>query len=73
MMVLGSRALEVYAFYFVYLSTACIDHRGTPEHPARTCTLETEEEAICVRNHLYVYFPVFNILDQYLMDYLSKE
>ncbi|WVZ75962.1 hypothetical protein U9M48_023974 [Paspalum notatum var. saurae] len=26
---------------------ACIDHRGTPEHPARTCTLETDEEAIC--------------------------
>jgi cation transport regulator ChaC len=27
---------------------ACIDHRGTPEHPARTCTLESDEEAICV-------------------------
>ncbi|XP_062223359.1 gamma-glutamylcyclotransferase 2-2-like isoform X2 [Phragmites australis] len=26
---------------------ACIDHRGTPQHPARTCTLETDEEAIC--------------------------
>ncbi|WZY68470.1 hypothetical protein YC2023_000710 [Brassica napus] len=26
---------------------ACIDHRGTPEHPARTCTLEKHEEAIC--------------------------
>ncbi|KAL6877591.1 hypothetical protein ACP4OV_012806 [Aristida adscensionis] len=26
---------------------ACIDHRGTPEHPARTCTLEADEEAIC--------------------------
>ncbi|KAL5665382.1 hypothetical protein ACJX0J_025490, partial [Zea mays] len=26
---------------------ACIDHRGTPEHPARTCTLETDDEAIC--------------------------
>ncbi|KAJ4866047.1 ChaC-like family protein [Raphanus sativus] len=26
---------------------ACIDHRGTPEHPARTCTLEKDEEAIC--------------------------
>ncbi|KAL1834726.1 hypothetical protein ACET3Z_004377 [Daucus carota] len=26
---------------------ACIDHRGTPEHPARTCTLEYEEGAIC--------------------------
>ncbi|EOA17378.1 hypothetical protein CARUB_v10005666mg [Capsella rubella] len=26
---------------------ACIDHRGTPEHPARTCTLEKAEEAIC--------------------------
>ena len=29
---------------------ACIDHRGTAEHPARTCTLETDDEAICVRN-----------------------
>jgi len=26
---------------------ACIDHRGTPKDPARTCTLESEEEAIC--------------------------
>ncbi|KAI3505523.1 hypothetical protein L1887_27654 [Cichorium endivia] len=26
---------------------ACIDHRGTPDHPARTCTLEYKEGAIC--------------------------
>ncbi|OAY70970.1 putative glutathione-specific gamma-glutamylcyclotransferase 2 [Ananas comosus] len=26
---------------------ACIDHRGTPEHPARTCTLEAKKGAIC--------------------------
>ncbi|KAE9587018.1 putative glutathione-specific gamma-glutamylcyclotransferase, gamma-glutamyl cyclotransferase [Lupinus albus] len=26
---------------------ACIDHRGTPEHPARTCTLEEKKGAIC--------------------------
>ncbi|GKU87546.1 hypothetical protein SLEP1_g1933 [Rubroshorea leprosula] len=26
---------------------ACIDHRGTPENPARTCTLEQIEGAIC--------------------------
>ncbi|CAK9146879.1 unnamed protein product [Ilex paraguariensis] len=26
---------------------ACIDHRGTPEHPARTCTLEPNDGAIC--------------------------
>ncbi|MED6207248.1 Gamma-glutamylcyclotransferase 2-1 [Stylosanthes scabra] len=26
---------------------ACIDHRGTPESPARTCTLEEKEGAIC--------------------------
>ncbi|XP_075484631.1 gamma-glutamylcyclotransferase 2-1-like isoform X1 [Primulina tabacum] len=26
---------------------ACIDHRGTPEHPARTCTLEEHEGAVC--------------------------
>ncbi|MCL7023011.1 hypothetical protein MKW94_030326 [Papaver nudicaule] len=26
---------------------ACIDHRGTPEHPARTCTLEAGEGEIC--------------------------
>ncbi|GAB2286423.1 Gamma-glutamylcyclotransferase 2-1 [Dionaea muscipula] len=26
---------------------ACIDHRGTPEHPARTCTLEYDAGAIC--------------------------
>lgn len=28
--------------------SACIDHRGTPEHPARTCTLEAKEGAVCV-------------------------
>lgn len=26
---------------------ACIDHRGTPEHPARTCMLEYSEGSIC--------------------------
>ncbi|KAH0459267.1 hypothetical protein IEQ34_012081 [Dendrobium chrysotoxum] len=26
---------------------ACIDHRGTPEHPARTLTLEPKEGAVC--------------------------
>ncbi|XP_020584965.1 gamma-glutamylcyclotransferase 2-1-like [Phalaenopsis equestris] len=26
---------------------ACIDHRGTPENPARTCTLEANKGAIC--------------------------
>lgn len=26
---------------------ACFDHRGTPENPARTCTLEFSEGAIC--------------------------
>ncbi|KAI3968322.1 hypothetical protein MKW92_052311 [Papaver armeniacum] len=26
---------------------ACIDHRGTPEHPARTCILEASEGEIC--------------------------
>ncbi|OMO91096.1 ChaC-like protein [Corchorus olitorius] len=26
---------------------ACIDHRGTPENPARTCTLEHLEGAVC--------------------------
>ncbi|KAG8375329.1 hypothetical protein BUALT_Bualt10G0088900 [Buddleja alternifolia] len=26
---------------------ACIDHRGTPEHPARTCTLEQYDGAVC--------------------------
>ncbi|GFQ03692.1 putative glutathione-specific gamma-glutamylcyclotransferase 2 [Phtheirospermum japonicum] len=26
---------------------ACIDHRGTPEHPARTCTLEQNEGVLC--------------------------
>ncbi|KAI3888961.1 hypothetical protein MKW92_050139 [Papaver armeniacum] len=26
---------------------ACIDHRGTPEYPARTCTLEAGEGEIC--------------------------
>ncbi|KAL3745765.1 hypothetical protein ACJRO7_014823 [Eucalyptus globulus] len=26
---------------------ACIDHRGTPDHPARTCTLEEAEGSIC--------------------------
>jgi len=31
-----------------YVFAACIDHRGTPESPARTCTLEEKEGAICV-------------------------
>eukprot|EP00252_Welwitschia_mirabilis_P013132 TRINITY_DN29009_c0_g1_i1.p1 TRINITY_DN29009_c0_g1~~TRINITY_DN29009_c0_g1_i1.p1 ORF type:complete len:192 (-),score=27.34 TRINITY_DN29009_c0_g1_i1:301-876(-) len=26
---------------------ACIDHRGTPEYPARSCTLIEEEDALC--------------------------
>lgn len=26
---------------------ACIDHRGTPEHPARTCTLEAGKGEVC--------------------------
>ncbi|KAK4490888.1 hypothetical protein RD792_001603 [Penstemon davidsonii] len=26
---------------------ACIDHRGTPEHPARTCTLEEYKGDVC--------------------------
>ncbi|XP_057985506.1 gamma-glutamylcyclotransferase 2-1 isoform X1 [Hevea brasiliensis] len=26
---------------------ACIDHRGTPDRPARTCTLENFEGAVC--------------------------
>ncbi|RHN76782.1 putative glutathione-specific gamma-glutamylcyclotransferase, gamma-glutamyl cyclotransferase [Medicago truncatula] len=26
---------------------ACFDHRGTPEYPARTCTLEHKKGAIC--------------------------
>ncbi|XP_047337788.1 gamma-glutamylcyclotransferase 2-1-like [Impatiens glandulifera] len=26
---------------------ACIDHRGTPERPARTCTLESMEGTVC--------------------------
>jgi len=26
---------------------ACIDHRGTPQHPARTCTLEQDEGNLC--------------------------
>ncbi|GAA0169954.1 hypothetical protein LIER_40854 [Lithospermum erythrorhizon] len=26
---------------------ACIDHRGTPEHPARTCTLEQDDGTVC--------------------------
>ncbi|KAF5194465.1 Gamma-glutamylcyclotransferase 2-2 [Thalictrum thalictroides] len=26
---------------------ACIDHRGTPQNPARTCTLEAKEGELC--------------------------
>ncbi|XP_076935850.1 gamma-glutamylcyclotransferase 2-1-like [Bidens hawaiensis] len=33
--------------YHRVFDLACIDHRGTPEHPARTCTLEYKEGAIC--------------------------
>lgn len=31
---------------------ACFDHRGTPENPARTCTLEGSKGAICVSINL---------------------
>ena len=30
---------------------ACIDHRGTRENPARTCTLEQKEGDICVSSY----------------------
>ena len=33
---------------FDWYVAACIDHRGTPEHPARTCTLEYAEGDVCV-------------------------
>ncbi|KAL0658610.1 hypothetical protein Bca4012_079195 [Brassica carinata] len=33
--------------YKLVFDLACIDHRGTPEHPARTCTLEKSAGAIC--------------------------
>ncbi|KAF7081304.1 hypothetical protein CFC21_085261 [Triticum aestivum] len=29
---------------------ACIDHRGAPQNPSRTCTPESEDEEICVFN-----------------------
>lgn len=45
--------------HFVSCVTACIDHRGTPEHPARTCTLEQTEGAICVS---IVYLMMYHIL-----------
>lgn len=41
-------SILVSVFMFVCYISACIDHRGTPEHPARTCTLEYAEGAICV-------------------------
>lgn len=34
--------------YLISHSTACIDHRGTPENPARTLTLEHREGSVCV-------------------------
>ncbi|KAM0061620.1 putative glutathione-specific gamma-glutamylcyclotransferase [Helianthus debilis subsp. tardiflorus] len=33
--------------YHRVFDLACIDHKGMPEHPARTCTLEYKEGAIC--------------------------
>ncbi|KAF6167353.1 hypothetical protein GIB67_043214 [Kingdonia uniflora] len=33
--------------YVRCFDVACIDHRGTPEHPARTCSLEAKEGEIC--------------------------
>lgn len=42
-------AKRVYAWWwFLLFFSACFDHRGTPDKPARTCTLEESEEAICV-------------------------
>lgn len=35
---------------------ACIDHRGTPEHPARTCTLEYSEGSLCVSRFWNYHF-----------------
>ena len=41
--------LIIIAFaYRLFYVPACIDHRGTPENPARTCTLERNEGAVCV-------------------------
>ncbi|KAJ6828848.1 gamma-glutamylcyclotransferase 2-2-like [Iris pallida] len=33
--------------YMRVFDLACIDHRGTPELPARTCTLEARKGAVC--------------------------
>lgn len=35
-------------FIDIFCMPACIDHRGTPDRPARTCTLENIEGAVCV-------------------------
>ncbi|KAJ6914659.1 hypothetical protein NC651_016823 [Populus alba x Populus x berolinensis] len=32
----------------MFCTPACTDHRGTPESPARTCTLEDVEGPVCV-------------------------
>ena len=41
----------------IWCISACIDHRGTPEHPARTCTLEENEGAICVSDKIFNFLP----------------
>lgn len=49
---------------FEYVLPACFDHRGTPENPARTCTLEASQGAICVSITLsYFSFKVFGQVD----------
>lgn len=43
----GEKVIGFIKDYTRVFDLACIDHRGTPEHPARTCTLEYKKGAIC--------------------------
>lgn len=48
--------LCLYTLFLDYLLfAACIDHRGTPENPARTCTLEEKEGEICVSSFIFYF------------------
>ncbi|ONM03872.1 Putative dual specificity protein phosphatase DSP8 [Zea mays] len=45
---------------------ACIDHRGTTEHPARTCTLETDGEATTRPYAIFACPPFYTVTQCYM-------
>lgn len=54
-MICSMQMITYFSFFFLFFS-ACIDHRGTPENPARTCTVEANEGTVCVSKILPLLF-----------------